>query len=117
MYTEPSVIIFQKNQTKEFRLTFLDILLDETLVTGDIYISKSCFSKVSTLNRRLPAKQVYELVLRLAQKFPVSITGFPPQNTDAFYMISSEESILTVSGLKADCYIAARYKKLLLKQQ
>ena len=116
MYTEPSVIIYQKNQKETFSLTFLDILLDETLIEGDIYVSQDCFSNISTLNRRLPAKQLYELVLRLAEEFPVYSTGYPPQPATSFQLFSSEEMPPAINGIKADCYIAARYKKILLEQ-
>jgi len=98
-------------------LSILDILLDETLLYGKIYVPKDCFETVSSINRRLPAKQPYELVLRLAEHFPVCISNTLPDSdlvnhaTFEFY-----ETELTKNAILTDCYILSRYKKLLLEQ-
>ena len=64
------IIVHNKTYLQTRQLNFLDILLDETLINGTIYIPKACLKKVSTMNKRLPAKQTYEFLLRLAQSEP-----------------------------------------------
>lgn len=117
METNLFITIYQKNRTEEKQLSFWDILLDETLISGTIYIPWECFKKVSTINRRLPAKQVYELLLRMSQEFPVYLTGKQPELAECFWTIEGKQPSVDMEGLKTDCYIVARYKKMLLEQQ
>lgn len=116
-FNTPVITIYQKECRKPATYTFTDILLDENLVNGIIYVPECCFSTVSTRNDRLPGKQVYELVLRLAEHFPVVLTGNPPADTDAYFIVPDQESFSDIQGLQTDCYIAAHYKNFLLENQ
>lgn len=112
------VIIVQPfTQINRTSLGFLDILLDETLIYGTIYIPRTCFKTVSYLNHRLPAKRVYELLLRLAQEFPILLSDSAPIDPASFIILYSDESELDEDNLRTDCYILSRYKKIFLEQQ
>lgn len=111
------ILIYQENREETAEISFLDILLDETLIHGTIYVPRECFKKVSTLNRRLPGKRAYELLLRLAEAFPVYLTGQLPEDREGDFVLASREEELDLAGLKTDCYVISRYKKILLEQQ
>lgn len=108
-------IIQADNHSGKTSLDFLDILLDETLLTGTIYIPRTCLKTASAQNRRLPSKQTYELLLRLALIYPINISDTAPSHLDSYMILSNPPEItLSEAGLRADCYIAARYKETLL---
>lgn len=116
MDTDTCIIIIPNKTPLEHRhIEFLDILLDETLINGTIYIPKKCLKKVSTLNKRLPAKQTYEFLLRLAQLYPVLLTDTAPNLSDCCMILDSDESPQDENGLITDCYITALYKEILLE--
>ena len=52
---------------------FFEILYDERLAEGALWIPKSIFREVGGLNFRLRAKRQYELLLRLAERYPLKI--------------------------------------------
>lgn len=111
------ITVCSQNHTQDLSLQFLDILLDETLLYGTVYIPTACFERVSTLNDRLPCKQVYELVLRLAAEYPVILTDTPPADEDDCMVLVSEPEPLCMDSLKVDAYIISRYKQFLQEQQ
>ncbi len=117
MRDDDCIIIYQENRKETAELSFLDILLDETLIYGTVCIPWKCFEKVSTINRRLPGKQIYELLLRLAEVFPVYLTGEELADAKGKMVLESREEEVSFSELQADCYIISRYKKILLEQQ
>ena len=49
-------------------ISFLELLLDETICEGDILIPKELILLAGGRNDRLPAKKKYELLLRIAQR-------------------------------------------------
>lgn len=110
-------------------LSFEEILLDETLVAGDIRVTKEALQKAGGINDRLGAKRYYELILRVAKEFRVLQVGVDAQRED----LSTEEDVgqedwlclnsdkdvdetgeIPEEGLKTDCYLIARYKTELL---
>lgn len=110
-------IIIQNNLWQEPVFpTLLELLLDETLIQGMAYIPRTCFQKVSAPNRHLPAKQQYELILRLAEVFPVCLTDTAPEEPSNYILYPISASVLDKAALQTDCYILARYKKLLLQE-
>lgn len=111
------ITICPQNYTQNLSLHFEDILLDETLLYGTVYIPKDCFKNVSTLNHRLPCKQVYELVLRLAAEYPIILTNTPPADIKDYLVLVSEADPLSIDSLKSDAYILSRYKQFLQEQQ
>lgn len=114
--TTNTITIQNQNHPGSRSINFLDILLDETLTIGTVYIPYSCFEKTSAINHRLPAKQVYELLLRLSLVFPILLSNQAPDNADDCLALDSQENTSNEAGLKTDCYITARYKKILLEQ-
>ena len=56
-------------------LSFTEILLDETLIQGDIWVLQEALSHVGGLNSRLEAKRNYELLVRIAKEYRVLQTG------------------------------------------
>ncbi len=116
MNVETCTIVIQSKISSQNRyLEFLDILLDETLIIGTVYIPRQCLKKVSVPNERLPAKQSYEFLLRLACIYPICITDTAPANLDSYMILSPKEEPLSEDGLKTDCYITALYKNILLE--
>lgn len=111
------IIIQNDMQQGIIPLNFFDILLDETLIIGTIYIPLQCLQKTGTLNSRLPAKQIYEYMLRLALEFPICLTDTKPKNPESYKILRSSGLNAGYKGLQADCYIAARYKRQLLGRQ
>lgn len=105
------VICYRKGKG-ERELSFLEILLDERVLEGDIYIKKEAFSAAGGINDRLEAKQNYELVLRAAKKYGVILSGVRPKG-EWIKLENKEEDI--EKGLKTDCYLIGRYKKELLE--
>lgn len=103
--------------TTDLSLQFLDILLDETLLYGTIYIPKACLNNISTLNHRLPCKQGYELVLRLAKEYPVISSDVPPSDCSDFMILTVNPEPLSLDSLKVDAYVISCYKKMLQEQQ
>lgn len=111
------ITICPKESAPERSLSFLDILFDETLLYGAVYIPKPCFDHISTLNHRLPCKQVYELVLRLAGEYPVLLTDTPPATDTDCVSLCVEPEPFGMDSLRVDAYLISRYKKLLQDQQ
>lgn len=113
---ENSIIIQNEKWQEDISVGFLDILLDETLITGTVYIPADFLGKVSTFNARLPDKQYYEFLLRLAMGFPVCLSGKAPEQAESYLVLDSPAACIRVEGLQTDCYLASRYKKILLEK-
>ena len=109
-------IIQIEENTNEKDTQFFQLLMDETLAQGEIYIPKEVLKQVGSINTKLKAKRVYELLLRVAERFTVQIKDVESvenieqyRNFEEVKADSEWESILT------DCYIIARYKEKLLQ--
>ena len=63
-------ICISENSLKT-ELSFEEILLDERLIIGDIWILKKALSAVGGINYRLKAKRNYELLIRIAREYKV----------------------------------------------
>lgn len=110
------VIICNQTQQEDKELQFLDILLDETLIFGTVYVPAACYQKAGTINRRLPSKQVYEYALRLVCGGSVWLSQKAPENIPEYLIFNNPvRKTGTEQGLQTDCYVAARYKKELLE--
>ena len=58
-------------------IPFLDILLDETIICKEkIAVPWTLVRQAGGYNRRLKAKQNYELILRIAKICPVAFSDF-----------------------------------------
>lgn len=108
-------------------LSFEEILLDETLVQGHIWILKDALQCVGGVNYRLGAKRDYELLIRIAKEYTVLQLG--QESSDE---IKKELEIEWLDGekfenfvqtmdccpkeeLKTDCYLIGRYKSELME--
>ena len=123
-------------------LSFEEILLDETLVKGDIWILKEALRYVGGVNYRLRAKRGYELLIRIAKEYTVLLLGsegcaeiwkelgmeylkFPDikngqkcTSTEQTWLYLEPEIQILESqeeALRTDCYLIGRYKSELLK--
>lgn len=119
-----TVIIYNQAQQEDSALQFLDILLDETIIYGTVCVPSVCTQNISTVNKRLPAKQTYEYVLRLAESYPVRLSKKLPENIADYIVIENPGIDLPKDikidyeiqeELQTDCYLVAKYKDTLLK--
>lgn len=104
-------------------LSFEDILLDETLVEGDIWVYREALQEAGGINYRLPAKRNYELLLRIAQNYEVRqiaeerllqyLCGAEEDRAEDWQHLSPTKEY-DAEGWKTDAYVIGRYKKELL---
>lgn len=114
-------------------LSFEEILLDERLVQGDIWVLKKALCSVGGINYRLMSKQNYELLIRISQEYIVLLLNdiesvaflrmvnadekswmhlqFDPSRKESF---ECEEYRLLEDSLKTDCYLISRYRSELI---
>jgi len=90
------------------RLSLLQLLLDERYAGGYINIPVQAVEKCGYLNERLPGKHVYELLLRLAEHYPV--IGMPLSGP---FTAEERENGSTEGDYRTDCYIAGKYSSFL----
>lgn len=92
-------------------ITFMDILLDESLCEGTIAILPALAKEAGGLNRKIKAKQKYELILRIAQTGPVVFIEQEPDICQEKYMILQEQEMdaARIYGWQTDCYIIGKY--------
>lgn len=116
---------------------FFEILYDEHLAEGPLWIPKSIFKEVGGLNFRIRAKRQYELLLRLAERYPLKIIhcetaskervisecpertdcGKKPEFSDDYILLEEPEEDSPWEGIRTDGYIISRYKDKLLVYQ
>lgn len=121
-----AVCVMQAYEGGERELSFEEILLDETLAQGDLWVSADAWSDSGGMNHLLGAKKKYELLLRIAKKYRVVLVSVREQcvqtsGTDqGIYVSELEQSRdeygpeTEMYGWKIDCYIISRYKTELL---
>ncbi len=112
-------------------LSFEEILLDETLMQGHIWILKEALRYVGGINYRLGAKRSYELLIRIAKEYTVLQLGLEnrqncvsmgqawlylePENQNFEDPNPDEEYENFIQALRTDCYLIGRYKSELLE--
>ena len=82
-------------------LSFWDILLDDRWAEGNFYCPDEVYQEIGNINQKLHAKQVYEFLLRAAEKYPVTAIGcneLPPRTNDGW------------ECYRTDCYIVGKYQ-------
>lgn len=103
--------------------SFLDILLDERVVLGELAVSRDLVRKAGGINTKLKAKRKYELVLRMAELGNVKIEEVEddiptcskleePDENLVFFDNESEGEI--TDSLTTDCYLIAKYSEKLI---
>ncbi len=110
-----TIFIHRSDVTHSVQIRFLDILFDETLSVGTIYVPFACQKTIGTLNTRLKAKCNYEYLLRLSSQYEVYLTNSAPKCPDDYFVLVSEPLNINKAGLITDCYILSRYKQIFLE--
>ena len=95
-------------QTSSGRISFLELLLDETLCSGDIKVEKELAIQAGGINPYLKAKQKYELLLRIASTGNIDFLS-ESEVPDYSYITLKDAS--DNSGWQTDCYIVGKYSK------
>lgn len=110
-------------------ISFAEILLDETLAQGDIWVLKEALSRVGGINYRLGAKRNYELLIRIAEKYKVLQADWEVlcRQPAAGEMLDKEWVCLKAetgddasymqAAVRTDCYLIGRYKEELLSME
>ena len=100
-------------------ISFMDILLDETICQETIAIPWDLAVQAGGYNQRLKAKRNYDLILRIAAKGPVT---FVEQELDIesekekYLIVYDQEAEECVADRwKADCYVIGKYNSQLQK--
>lgn len=97
-------------------IPFIEILLDETLCSGEVGISKELVRSAGGVNRQLSAKLKYELVLRIAKETPIVLEEFPDGEYGLDVMkLEDDASDVEDLGWQTDCYIIGKYSEELRK--
>lgn len=116
-HSEIGAVCFNGQET-ERTLAFEDILLDETLVAGEVWVKREALQKAGGINRKLSGKRTYELLLRIAQEYTVISTERETQSWPEIqggnWILLREEESDAHGGIQTDCYLIGRYKDTLL---
>lgn len=104
--------------------SFLDILLDERVVFGELAVSRDLVRKAGGINTGLKAKRKYELVLRIAELGNVKIeevendisvcNNLEKQNESFIFIDDNETEGNIIDSLTTDCYLIAKYSERLI---
>ena len=104
--------------------SFLDILLDERVVFGELAVPRDLVRKAGGINTGLKAKRKYELVLRIAELGNVKIeevendisvcNNLEKQNKSFIFIDDNETEGNIIDSLTTDCYLVAKYSERLI---
>ena len=91
-------------------VTWLELLLDETICEEPVWIEKEMAVRAGGVNAYLSAKQKYELLIRIAAETPVAFVD-EKSDPDIKYIRfdDDEKNSGTDDGWKTDCYLIGRY--------
>ena len=104
--------------------SFLDILLDERVVFGELTVPRDLVRKAGGINTGLKAKRKYELVLRIAELGNVKIeevendisvcNNLEKQDESFIFIDDNETEDNIIDSLTTDCYLIAKYSERLI---
>lgn len=104
--------------------SFLDILLDERVVFGELAVPRDLVRKAGGINTGLNAKRKYELVLRIAELGNVKIeevendisvcNNLEKQDESFIFIDDNETEGNIIDSLTTDCYLIAKYSERLI---
>ena len=104
--------------------SFLDILLDERVVFGELTVPRELVRKAGGINTKLKAKRKYELVLRIAELDNVKIeevendisvcNNLEKQDENFIFFDDNETEGNIIDSLTTDCYLIAKYSERLI---
>lgn len=99
-------------------MTGLELLLDETICEGQIWVEREMAVRLGGVNLYLGAKQKYELLIRIASEIPVILSEEEPDERKNYLILDDdEESIRDSYGWQTDCYVTGRYSRELQKNE
>ena len=104
--------MFKRLTETQKKDTFFDLLLDENLCAEEIYVPKGWIWEAGGLHTKLKAKRKYELLLRIAEKHGFAMEQVEEIEPDEYVILKNLE-LLPEESLKTNCYIVARYSRLL----
>ena len=97
-------------------IPFLELLLNENLCEGTIWIEKELAVRVGGVNMRLGAKRKYELLIRVAREIPVELVDAEEMPGKCCIKLEDDDEALSEAcGWKTDCYVAGKYSGELQK--
>ena len=97
-------------------IPFLELLLNENLCEGTIWIEKELAVQVGGVNTRLEAKRKYELLIRVAREIPVELVDAEEVQGKCCIKLEDDDAALSEAcGWKTDCYVAGKYSGELQK--
>lgn len=91
---------------------FMDLLLDETICAGTVAVPREMVRLAGGVNKRLGAKQKYELLLRIAAETPVELEETDEDACGQENMMvfdDAEKPENTGLGWRTDCYVLGKY--------
>lgn len=94
-------------QTTSGGISFLELLLDETLCSGSILVEKELAIAAGGINPYLNAKQKYELLLRIAANG--NLIFLPEEKDPALPYLTLEDDVSNENGWQTDCYLVGKY--------
>ena len=90
----------------------LELLLDETLCEDPVWVEKEWLIRVGGINSYLPAKQKYELLIRMAMETPVCIAEGKLDPEQQYVLLEDNDAtIKDKTGWQTDCYVTGRYSQ------
>lgn len=105
-------------ETQTTGIDAIELLMDETLCEGRIVIPKMMVKQAGGVNQKLKAGKKYELMMRIAEMFPIELIE-TNENAVADNSIILEDDTPEKKqdyGWKTDCYIASKYAEELQKE-
>lgn len=93
--------------------SFLDLLLDETLCAGTVYIPKQLARMAGGINSHLKSGKKYELLMRIAIQKPIRLKNIA--KTDSFFIENhivledDDQNTKLEYGWMTDCYLVSKY--------
>ena len=90
----------------------MNLLLDETICAGTVAVPREMVRLAGGVNKRLGAKQKYELLLRIAAEMPVELEETDEDACGQENMLvfdDAEEPENSGCGWRTDCYVLGKY--------
>lgn len=88
---------------------WLELLLDETICEGPVWIEKEMAVRAGGVNAYLSAKQKYELLIRIAAEQPVAFMDEKLDPDIKYIRLDDEKNSSVDDGWRTDCYLIGRY--------
>lgn len=97
-------------------ISFLEVLLDDTLCQGAVAIPEELVQSAGGINRKLEGKQNYELILRIAETSEIEFEDIEEDTGEQYVMLEDKPEADALHGWKTDCYVIGKYSSVLKEQ-